>query len=59
MFLVRSFDILRGLPGIVVVITGTKLPKTKTMEAELGMEASPALQDPSNLQDQKETEASS
>ncbi len=36
--LVRLFDIIRGLPGVIVVITGTKIPKTAAMEAELDSE---------------------
>ncbi len=31
----RGFDIIRGLPGAIVVLTGPKLPKSATMEAEL------------------------
>ncbi len=34
---VRLFDILRGLPGAIVAVTGTKLPKAEAMEAELGV----------------------
>jgi len=31
----RVLDIFRGLPGLLVVITGTKLPKAEQLEAEL------------------------
>jgi len=34
----RALDILRGLPGLLVVITGTKLPKAEQLEAELASE---------------------
>lgn len=34
----RGFDIIRGLPGVIVVLTGPKLPKSATMEAELAAE---------------------
>jgi glycosyltransferase 2 family protein len=36
--LARLMDIARGLPGVVVAITGPKLPKAGAMEAELAME---------------------
>ena len=32
---VRLFDIIRGLPGVIVVITGTRIPKADVLEAEL------------------------
>ncbi len=37
--LARMFDILRGLPGVIVLITGTRLPKAEAMEAELAMDS--------------------
>ena len=34
----RALDIVRGLPGLLVAITGTKLPKAEQLEAELASE---------------------
>ena len=40
--LARAAQILCGLPGIAVTITGAKVPKIATMEAELGVDSDPA-----------------
>ena len=37
--LARLIPVICGLPGMIVAVTGPKLPKTDAMEAELGMAA--------------------
>ncbi|KKM06511.1 hypothetical protein LCGC14_1743250 [marine sediment metagenome] len=40
--LARAAQMFCGLPGIAVAITGAKVPKIATMEAELGVDGNPA-----------------
>jgi hypothetical protein len=39
--LVRVVRVLWSLPGLVVAVTGPKVPKVAAMEAELGLEDAP------------------
>jgi len=44
----RALDIIRGLPGLIVIMTGTKAPKEEQLQAELDAdESSPVQEDDS------------